>query len=291
MAILYCYPKWTWLFCTALQNSHDKKSYIFLICFDVFEMIVNKNNKVALVTGASSGIGESLARDLAQRGWLVIGVARSADKLAKIKEDLKEAFIPIVCDLSQLENITKTSQQIVEKNLCPSLFFLNAGITGDQMIEHCNHIDLALHEQFLQTGYFGVLGWVAFWEPICRKNGGANFVLTSSLNAVLAVPYRAGYCAAKAAVSKAFECLSMTYEDSVNQFSIVYPGPTATPGIRGSYPFMWTKEKLAKKMIDFALSKRKRYVPSSFYHYIAVPLLRMLPEKWVVKIFNSMQRT
>ncbi|MBS0629384.1 MAG: SDR family oxidoreductase [Verrucomicrobia bacterium] len=247
--------------------------------------------KIALVTGASSGIGEALARELVSRGWQVIGIARSADKLAKLHKELPEAFIPIVCDISKVENITRTSEQLRDKQLCPSLFFLNAGITGDQMIEHENHIDLNLHQQFLQTGYFGALGWVIFWEPVCRGNGGANFVLTSSLNAVLAVPNRAGYCAAKAAISKAFECLSMTYDNTLNRFSIVYPGPTKTPGIRGSYPFTEDRESLARKMIDFAQSKRRRLIPSKFYHYIALPALKLMPEKWVVKIFNSMQRT
>ena len=59
---------------------------------------MENKNKVALVTGASSGIGEALSRELVKRGWLVIGIARSADKLALIKKDLQEAFIPMICD-------------------------------------------------------------------------------------------------------------------------------------------------------------------------------------------------
>ncbi len=43
-------------------------------------------NKIALVTGASSGIGEAVSRELIKRGWQVIGVALSADKLSKILE-------------------------------------------------------------------------------------------------------------------------------------------------------------------------------------------------------------
>jgi len=273
-----------------------RPSWVYLsdIChintFLLFWPIVDKKNKVALVTGATSGIGEEITRELIRRGYRVIGVGRTKEKLKQLKSELHDAFIPMKCDVSNFENIEQASKQIQKKHLCPSLFFLNASVTGEKMIEHANHIDLNLHNEFLQTGYFGVLGWVTIWEPICRENGGANFILTSSLNAILSVPNRAAYCASKAAISKAFECLSMTYGNNKNQFSIVYPGPTETPGLKGAYPFMGNKKKLASKMVDFALTKKTRLVPSFFYHYIGVPLLRILPEKFVIKIFNSMQR-
>lgn len=250
---------------------------------------MNNRDKVALVTGASSGIGEALSRELVKRGWLVVGIARSSDKLALIKQDLQDAFIPLVCDLSKKEDIVHTSREILEKNLCPSLFFLNAGITGDGMIESPNQLDISLHEKFMRVGYFGVIDWVALWEKKCIENGGANFIVTSSLNAILAVPFRSAYCATKAAIAKAFECLSMTYAPSKLQFSIVYPGPVSTPGIRGKYPFTWKKEKLAKGMVDFALTKKTRYEPSLFYRF-SVLLLRTLPDKVMIKLFNTFSK-
>lgn len=51
-------------------------------------------NKIALVTGASSGIGESISRELVKRGWMVIGIARSENKLAKIQKELSDSFCP-----------------------------------------------------------------------------------------------------------------------------------------------------------------------------------------------------
>ena len=49
---------------------------------------MNDVKNVALVTGASSGIGEAISRELVKRGWLVIGVARSFDKLLQIQKEL-----------------------------------------------------------------------------------------------------------------------------------------------------------------------------------------------------------
>ena len=84
---------------------------------------MNPVKNIALVTGASSGIGEAISRQLAKRGYLVIVVARSVDKLSLIKKDLQDAFIPMICDVSKKENIEETSKQMLKMGLCPSLFF------------------------------------------------------------------------------------------------------------------------------------------------------------------------
>lgn len=64
-----------------------------------------KSKNLALITGASSGIGEALSRELVQRGWSVIGMARSQDKLAAIQKELGDSFMPVVCDISQKVDI------------------------------------------------------------------------------------------------------------------------------------------------------------------------------------------
>lgn len=136
---------------------------------------MNNINPVALVTGASSGIGEAISRELVRRGWLVIGIARSSDMLSEIKKDLHDAFIPFSCDVSQKKNIEDISKQIREMHLCPSLFFPNAGIAGEAVIENPSRFDLNIHEKIMQVNYFGVLAWIEFWEKPCQENRGANF--------------------------------------------------------------------------------------------------------------------
>src|ERR1700738_409119 len=93
-------------------------------------------NKIALVTGASSGIGKAISRELVKRGWQVVGVARSADKLEQLQKELSDFFIPLVCDVSRKEEVAQISLSILNKGLIPSLFFLNAGIAGEQAIEN-----------------------------------------------------------------------------------------------------------------------------------------------------------
>lgn len=245
-------------------------------------------NKIALVTGASSGIGEAISRELVKRGWTVVGVARSEDKLMQIQKELPGSFIPIACDVSKKERIEEASKQMLEKKLCPSLFFLNAGIAGEAVIENPKQFDLRIHEKIMQVNYFGVLAWVEFWEKPCQENGGANFIATSSVNAIFAAPTGSAYSASKAAIAKAFESLALTYFGTNLRFSVVYPGPVDTAGLKAprKLPFTWTAEKMGKYMVDFALSNKSSCEPFFFYK-IVTRLLRALPAKYTMKLLGQ----
>lgn len=244
--------------------------------------------KVALVTGASSGIGRAISKELVKRGWQVVGVARSMDKLDQLQKELSEAFIPVVCDVSQEEQIVEASSFVLKKGLIPSIFFLNAGIAGEAVIENPNQFDLRMHENIMQVNYFGVLAWIEFWEKLCQENGPTNFIVTSSINAIFAPPTGSAYCASKAAIAKAFESLSLTYFGTKLRFSVVYPGPVDTPGLKGKLPFTWKPEKMGKCMVDFALSDRSRCEPFFFYKVLC-RLLRILPAKYTMKLLRRLK--
>lgn len=111
-----------------------------------------------------------------------------------------------------------------------------------------------MHEQIIAANYFGVLAFVEFWEKPCQENGGANFIVTSSINAIFAPPTGSAYCASKAAIAKAFESLSLTYFGTNLKFSVIYSGPVATEGLKGNLPFTWKPEKMAIYIVIFALA-------------------------------------
>lgn len=244
-------------------------------------------NKVALVTGASSGIGEAISRELIKRDWVVIGIARSEDKLDQLHKELSDSFIPIACDVAQNEQIIRAFSSILEKGLIPSLFFLNAGIAGEPAVENPDRFDLAMHERIMKVNYMGVLAWVEYWENPCRENGGANFIATSSINAIFAPPTGSAYAASKAAIAKAFEGLALTYHNSPLKFSIVFPGPVATAGLKGRLPFTWSAEKMGKRMVDAAIQGKFRYYPSLFYRLLA-QFLHSLPVRYTIKILKRL---
>lgn len=160
--------------------------------------------KLALVTGASKGIGAALATKLVKLGFQVIGIGRDLQNLEQLKRELGSPFSFYLCDLAQPNQIRDISLQLKNNHLCPSLFFLNAGIAGEKAAEQTPCIDADFHRQMMAVNYFGVIDWVSCWQEECQQNGGATFVVTSSINAIFAPPTGSAYAASKAAVSKAF---------------------------------------------------------------------------------------
>ena len=124
-------------------------------------------HNICLVTGASSGIGKHIACEMANRGWRVVAVARRKDKLDELARSLeKDAIIPQVCDVSDMDQVSEVSSEMVSRNLVPSLFFLNAG-DGDE--EADEGLDRELHKRIFEVNYFGVVNWVSHWLPIVRE--------------------------------------------------------------------------------------------------------------------------
>jgi 3-hydroxy acid dehydrogenase/malonic semialdehyde reductase len=243
---------------------------------------------ITLVTGASSGIGQALARQLASQGHLVMGLARSSEKLMALKNELGSTFIPITCDVSSQSDIRRASQYILDQGLCPTIFFLNAGMAGEKVIEDPESFKVQMHERIMAVNYFGVLAFVEFFEKPCLENGGAHFIVTSSVNAVFAPPTGSAYCASKAGISKAFESLSLTYFKKNLRFSSIYPGPVATNGLKGDLPFTWGVEKMAKYMCNFSKGKKSRGYPSLFY-FLVCHLLRIFPDSVVMRLLKKIK--
>jgi 3-hydroxy acid dehydrogenase/malonic semialdehyde reductase len=241
---------------------------------------------VALVTGASSGIGAALTRELISKDWIVVGLARRAEKLSAIKNEMGSSFIPITCDIADKSDIRRACQNILDLGLCPNLFFLNAGVAGEKVIENHEAFTVEMHERIMAVNYFGVLAFVEFFEKPCLHNGGAHFIVTSSINAIFAPPTGSAYCASKAAISKAFESLSLTYFGRSLIFSSIYTGPVATEGLKGSFPFTWSAAKMAKYMCRFSELKKSRGYPSLFYFMIS-HILRLLPDGVVMRILKK----
>ncbi len=239
------------------------------------------------MTGASSGIGEALSIELIKQGFKVIGVARSKETLDLLQTRYgSENFYSLPCDVSQLDTIQSASIQLQREGIYPSLFFLNAGVAGEIAIEDPHAFDISKHQEVMAVNYFGVIGWIQAWEMTCKAHAGAHFMVTSSVNAIFAPPRGSAYAASKAAISKAFEGLTLTYYGTNLSFSTVYAGPVATKGLKGTVPFTWQPERMAKYMIKCALQKKSHCEPSLF-HSVMAHVFRKLPTKWASKILNE----
>lgn len=237
---------------------------------------------IALVTGASSGIGKALVKELLASGYEVIGVARSKEKLATLRHPLLSTY---VCDVSRKEDVHSLSQELIQLKKIPKLFFLNAGISGLVALEGVDGFDVEAHRRIFAVNYFGVLHFVEEWMKPCIQNGGATFVVSSSIVALFAPPKRSAYAASKAAISKAFDSLRITHRKNRLKFQSVFCCPVDTPGLSAELPFTWSPEKMAKYMVKKAEQGKAHAYPSWLFTSVC-KLLNKLPDRlvaWLMK--------
>lgn len=254
----------------------------FLFSYFDIKIPVNETTKTCLVTGASSGIGAELSRQMVRKGWTVLGIARSEDKLNDLRKELGDELIPYACDVGKQEQIRKTSGKIKKDGHKPTLFFLNAG-TG--LPDVYNKFDTDKHRETLDVNYFGVTGWVEEWLGNVKDNGGGTFVVTSSVSALYATPGSAGYSMSKMAVNGCFRSLRLQYYNDYIGFVVVMPGPVQTGMLRIDKPLPFTQqpEEMAKYMIEKVFDGEQEIEPSWVYS-LFLRILSLLPDRLALKL-------
>ena len=246
---------------------------------------INEFAKTCLVTGASSGIGKAITKEMIKRGWKVIGVSRNIEKLEKLGKKLGDNFVSYKCDVSDLEQIHKVSDEIKSKDLQPTLFFLNAG-TGD--IETKDKFSTNAHQKIFDTNYFGTIAWIENWLDFVKNHGGGTFVATSSVMALFATPGSAAYSASKAAINRCFQSLRLQYFKDDIGFIVALPGPVDTPMLKGigrDLPFMQTPKECAKYIVDQVFKRNKQIEPAWFYSAV-LRIFNLLPDELLTKFFD-----
>lgn len=238
----------------------------------------SKNKRLALVTGASSGIGEALCRRLVASGYRCIAIARRGEELQRLQEEVggPNSLLYFPCDVALPEQVNRVSSELRERGEIPRLFFLNAGATGESALDPTGGSSVQHHRWMFDVNYFGVMNWVAEWEKPCLECGGATFLVTSSLNAIFAPPVAVAYAASKAAIAKAFEGLDLHWSSLGLRFLISYPGPVATSGLVGKLPFTRSADRMAGSLLTQTEKGKARKEPSWFYSTTS-RLLRLLP--------------
>lgn len=138
--------------------------------------------RVALVTGAGSGIGEATARVLAQQQAKVAALGRTAEELERVVATIEEAggtAIPVVADISKADEMEKAVRHIIDRWGRLDIVFANAGINGVWA-----PIEELRPEEFQKTIDVNLVGTfltLKYAVPYLKKQGGA-VVITSSVN-------------------------------------------------------------------------------------------------------------
>jgi len=147
----------------------------------------------AIVTGASRGIGEAIARRLAGEGATVFAAARSAEALDRLQQELGSRLVPVVCDLADRDSVDETWKPLLAEPF--AILVNNAGMTRDGL---CLRLKDGDWDQVLEvnlTAAFRLTRLVL--RRMMRKRYG-RIVNVSSVVAVSGNPGQANYVASKA---------------------------------------------------------------------------------------------
>jgi len=156
--------------------------------------------KVALVTGASRGIGKAIAHELARQGAEVVGTATSAEGAQAITDGLKEAGFSgygIVMNVAEPESIEAGLKQLAEQSGAPLILVNNAGITRDNLLMRLKDDDWS---EVLETNLSSVYRTSKAVLRGMAKARWGRIINISSVVAGMGNPGQGNYCAAKAGV-------------------------------------------------------------------------------------------
>jgi hypothetical protein len=251
------------------------------------------SDTTAVVTGASSGIGEAIARELARRGFGVTLVARRADKLEALATELRALRVRaevVVADLADRDARTALPERIAHLELTPDILVNNAGLSTLGPVARS---DPAAEINMIEVDVVAVADLCSRFLPgmVERRRGAVLNV--ASTGAFQPLPGQAGYGAGKAFVLSYTQGLSAELRGTGVRATVVCPGPVATgfgerAGItredaEAALPkFMWeTAENVARTALE-ALSKGRVVAVPGTANRVATAAGRLIPNRLLV---------
>ncbi len=182
---------------------------------------MNTQSKVALVTGASSGIGEATAQRLAAAGWKVYGTSRRGGTAGP------RAFEMLPLDVTQDASVDAAVQTVVQREGRIDLLVNNAGFgVAPAAAEESS---IAQAQSIFDTNFFGMVRMTRAVVPQMRRQQSGRIVNIGSVLGFLPMPYMALYSATKHAVAGYSEALDHELRTPGIRVSVVEPAYINTP--------------------------------------------------------------
>ena len=193
-------------------------------------------SKIVLITGASSGIGKSIALFLNEKGFKVYGTCRNPKKYNISK------FSLLKCDINSISEIEDVINFIIKKESRIDVLINNAGIGITGPIEETTDEDI---KSAFQTNVFGPIDIIKKCIPSMRKNNNGLIINITSVLGYFGIPYRGIYCSTKSSLEIIGEVLSMELKKFNIRVVNVAPGDFKTD--------------IASRRIDTKLNKMSLY--------------------------------
>jgi short-subunit dehydrogenase len=240
-------------------------------------------NQVAIVTGASSGIGWELARELARGGCKVGLVARRRDKLETLAADIRQAGGTAAIAPADVAERAPTVAAIhaLAAELGPiDLLVANAGLGLPTLLDPLNITDV---ENMIRINLLGVVYAIEAVLPEMLRRGRGHLAAVSSLAAYKGLPGESGYCASKAGLNAYLEGLRIQLRERGIAVTTICPGFVKTPmTAMNEFKMPWVLDAdVAARKIVRALERRKKVYNFPWQTMLLMRATRWLPD-WVM---------
>lgn len=187
---------------------------------------MNLQSKIAIVTGASSGIGAEFSKMLTEGGATVYGLARSVDKLEEIKAHLGDSFIPVKMDITKYELVEDWVKKTFNDNHLPDILVNNAGLG---YFADVDKLSMDQWHTMLDVNLSGVFYITRLITPLMKKNEAVCHIANiASVAGLMGNPQISGYNATKFGLRGFSESLFKELRFDGIKVTCFFPGSIAT---------------------------------------------------------------
>lgn len=185
-------------------------------------------NKVVWITGASSGIGEALAYELAREGARLVLSARNQERLEEVKKyciSLGAGAEVFPFDLSQVDEISKVADRVLNHYEQLDLLINNGGISQRALASEAS---LDVDRRIMEINYFGNIALTKAVLPYMLNQGHGHVSVTSSIVGKFGFPRRSAYSASKHALQGFYDSLRTEMAGRNIKITMIFPGRIRT---------------------------------------------------------------
>ena len=230
-----------------------------------------------IITGASSGIGQALAKEYDKQGAVIGLLARRKGKLIELQKTLSCKSLIYSVDVTNLAQCRWAAEEFMALYGTPDIVIANAGISSGTLTE--NFSDLEMFKRIISTNLTGVTHtFYPFIQPF-KKRGSGHFVGISSVAGIRGLPGAGAYSASKAGLTNYLESLRIELSIANIDVTTIAPGYIKSPMTDVndfSMPFIIPADKAARAIIK-AIKKKKKYVIVPWQMNFIGRIMQLLP--------------
>lgn len=187
---------------------------------------MNLQDKIAVISGASSGLGAALAQLLVGEGTRVYGIARNESKLNALKAGLGSSFIPVSLDISDETNVQQWIQDTFSESHRPDILINNAGAG---YLSTFGELTSAQWHEMINTNLNGLFHLTSAVVPFMKQKMASSHVINvGSILGRVTTAKSAGYSATKFGVTGFSEALSKELRHDGIKVTCINPGSIST---------------------------------------------------------------